>query len=168
MLPRNQRQEALSRAYAQTIAARAGVVSSKPDPDLGIDLCLRAVLQIGNVYQDAGVQLDVQLRSTTRAAETPAHIAYDIDVRTYDFLRTAPAMCPRILVLLVLPEDEADWLSQSVDELIVRRCAYWHSLRGAEPTTATSSRRIFIPREQVFSVEALQGFMGRLMKGEEP
>ena len=84
--------------YVQAVAARTGVVPSKPDPDLGIDLSLRAVRQDGNVYQDAGVLLDLQLRSTTRAAERPTQIAYDIDVRTYDFLRTAPPMCPRLLV----------------------------------------------------------------------
>jgi hypothetical protein len=167
MLPRNQRQEALSRAYVSAVAARAGVVASKPDPDLGIDLSLRSVRQVGNLFQDAGVLLDLQLRSTTRAAEGPAQVAYDIDVRTYDFLRTAPPMCPRLLVVLVLPDDEAEWLSQSVDELILRRCAYWYSLRGAAATTATSSVRLFIPREQVFSAEALQGFLRRLTEGGE-
>lgn len=165
MLPRNQRQEGLSRAYVLGVAAQAGVVASKPDPDLGIDLSLRSVRQDGNVYQDAGVLLDLQLRSTTRAAEGPTQVAYDIDVRTYNFLRAAPPMCPRLLVVLVLPEDEAEWLSQSVEELILRRCAYWHSLRGAAATTATSSVRLFIPREQVFSVEALQGFLRRLTEG---
>ena len=69
--------------------------------------------------------------------------------------------------MLVLPEEEADWVSQSVDELILRRCAYWFSLRGSEPTTATSSRRLFIPREQVFSVQALQDLLRRLTEGEE-
>ena len=123
---------------------------------------------IRDSYQDAGVQLDLQLRSTTRAAESPTQIAYDIDVRTYDFLRTAPPMCPRILVLLVLPEGEVEWLSQSIDELILRRCAYWLSLRGFEATTATSSVRLFIPREQVFSVDALHDLMRRLTQGDGP
>src|SRR5262249_44796315 len=120
MLPRNLRQEALSRAYVQAVAAHAGVLWSKPDPDLGIDLSLRAVRQEGNQYQDAGFQIDVQLRSTTRANVTATHIAYDLDARTHDYLRQTGLRNPRLLVVLVLPEDEAQWLSQSPDELVLR------------------------------------------------
>jgi hypothetical protein len=69
-------------------------------------------------------------------------------------------------VVLVLPEDEDLWLSQSHEELILRRCAYWLSLRGAEPTTARSSIRVPIPLAQVFSVPALQTMMNRLLRGE--
>src|SRR4051812_40158821 len=38
--------------------------------------------------------------------------------------------CPRLLVLLALPEKEQDWVMQSVEQLIVRRCAYGTSLAG--------------------------------------
>jgi hypothetical protein len=73
-----------------------------------------------------------------------------------------------LLVLLVLPEDEALWLSQSPEELVLRHCAYWASLVGAEPTTATSSVRIVIPRSQVFSVQAVQTLMNSLVQGGLP
>jgi len=52
--------------------------------------------------------------------------------------------------------------------LILRLCAYWLSLRGFEATTATSSVRLFIPREQVFSVDALHDLMRRLTQGDGP
>jgi hypothetical protein len=165
LLPSNLQQEWLSRAYVQAVAARAGVITSKPDPDLGIDLCLRAVRREANQYQDAGVQLDLQLRSTTRASVTDTEVRYDLDVRTYNYLRQASALCPRLLVVLVLPEDEALWLSQSPEELVLRHCAYWMSLVGAEPTPATSSVRITIPRSQAFSVQAVQMWMTRLLQG---
>ena len=76
--------------------------------------------------------------------------------------------CPRLLVLLVLPEDEADWLSQSPEQLILRRCAYWHSLVGSAPTTATSTVRITIPRENVFSVEAIRTLLANVREGDKP
>ena len=43
MLPRNQRQEALSRAYVRAVAARAGVLCTDTTQDFGIDLFFRAV-----------------------------------------------------------------------------------------------------------------------------
>jgi hypothetical protein len=165
LLPSNLQREALSRAYVHAVAARAGVITSRPDPDLGIDLCLRAVRVDGQHYKDAGVQIDLQLRSTTRALVSETEVRYDLDVRTYDFLREPPVGCPRLLVVLVLPEDEALWLSQSVEELVLRDCAYWRSLLGAAPTTATSSIRNTLERSQVFSVPAVQTLMGRLLQG---
>lgn len=150
--------EGLCRAYVQAIAARVGMLSSKPDPDFGIDLCLRAVQQDGTQYTDSGLQLDLQLRSTTRASITGDEIRYDLDVRTYNLLRQS-GMCPRILVVLVLPEDETQWLSQSPDEFVLRHCAYWFSLEGAAATSAAYSVRIGIPHSQIFSVQAVQDLL---------
>jgi hypothetical protein len=166
MMTRNHRQEALCRAYIQAVAARAGVGTSSHGFDYGVDMSLRAIQQHDNLFQDARVQLDLQLRSTTRANVTDTQVSYDLDARTYEYLRQRLPI-PCILVLLILPEDEEQWLSQSVEELIVRHCAYWISLEGAEPTTATSSIRITIPRTQV-SVEAVRAIMDRLVQGEEP
>lgn len=167
MLTRNHRQEALCRAYVQAVAVQAGVATSNLSFDYGIDLSLRAIQQRDNRYQDARVQVDLQLRSTIRANVSSTQVSYDLDARTYEYLRE-PSAIYCLLVVLVLPEEETQWLSQSVEELIVRHCAYWISLAGAEPRTATSSVRIAIPRAQVFSVDAVRSIMDRLCEGEEP
>ncbi|SRR6266511_4163874 len=162
MLPRNQRQEALSRAYVHAIAAQSGVVSSKPEPDFGIDLSLRFVAEVQNRHRDAGTQLDLQLKSTTRASVTDVAVKYDLEVDTYNDLRNDTCPIPRLLVVLVLPEDEAEWLTQSAEALTLRHCAYWMSLRGYPPTTATSTIRVTIPLANRFSVEAVQRLMQRV------
>jgi Domain of unknown function (DUF4365) len=167
VLTQNHRQEGLCRAYVHAVAALAGVSTSIPMPDYGIDLSIRWISQRETQRHDAGVQLDLQLRSTTRAIVSGTEVHFDLDVRTYQSLRTDPRI-PRILVVLVLPEDERLWLHQTIDELVVRHCAYWHSLRGAAPSTASSSVRIAIPRRQMFTVEALQTFLEGLLKGELP
>jgi hypothetical protein len=123
------RQEALCRAYVQAIAALAGIGTSLPVPDYGIDLSLRSITPKGTQREDAGVQLDLQLRSTTRANVSATEVRYDLDVRTYDLLRALPPV-PRVLGVLVLPEDESRWLSQSPEELVIRQAAYWFSLQG--------------------------------------
>jgi hypothetical protein len=168
MLPRNQQQEALSRAYVRAIAAQAGVVCSEPEQDFGIDLCFRAVRVRGKRYADTSGQFDAQVKSTTRANVTDSEVRYDLDVKNYDDLREPGDNCPRILVVLVLPEDEAQWLSQSVEELILRHCAYWISLEGYPPTTATTTVRITIPRSAVFSVEAVRGILDGLRERNNP
>jgi len=137
--------------------------------DFGIDLYLRAVTVEDGHYYDTGPQLDVQLKSTTRAQVRSAEVIHDLDVRAYNVLRQelVPGW-PRVLVLLVLPEDEALWLTQSVEELILRRCAYWVSLRGAEAVPAHTTTRIALPCQNVFSVEGLTEIFVRLKRGELP
>jgi hypothetical protein len=166
LLTRNHRQEALCRVYVQAVAALACVATSVPMPDYGVDLSLREVVQRGQRHLDGRLQLDLQLRSTTRAYLTETHVGHDLDVPTHDFLRERSPVCC-LLVVLVLPDDEALWLSQTIEELVVRHCAYWFSLRGADPARTTSSVRISIPRSQVFSVQAVQDMLNRLRQGGE-
>lgn len=156
MLPRNLRQEALSRAYVRAIAAQAGVICGNTEQDFGCDMVLREVEVHSQQYWDSGPQLDVQLKSTTWADVQKTEVVHDLEVRAYNLLRLETCTCPRILILLVLPEDETQWLTQSVEELILRRCAYWMSFRGSEPTTNQTTIRITVPRANVFSVEALR------------
>jgi hypothetical protein len=47
MLPTNQRQEALSRAYVRAVAAQAGVICGELGQDFGIDMFLRTVPVMG-------------------------------------------------------------------------------------------------------------------------
>ena len=67
MTTQQHRQAALCRAYVHAAAAQAGLLCSKPDPDYGIDLSLRMVEVRDRRYSDTSVQIDLQLRSTTRA-----------------------------------------------------------------------------------------------------
>lgn len=159
MLPRNVRQELFSLAYVRAVAARAGMVSALPDADFGFDLYLRELRPDTSGARDAGPQIDLQLKSTTQADIRESDIAYDLEARAYKLLRNDRVYNPRLLVLLVLPDDESLWLNQSEDRLLLRRCAYWHSLRGAPESAAQRSVRVFIPRANVFTVEALQQLM---------
>jgi Domain of unknown function (DUF4365) len=166
LLTRNHREEALCRAYVQAVAALAGLGTSVPTPDYGVDLSLRKIEQRGVRHLDGRLQLDLQLRSTTRANVRDSEVRYDLDVQTYEFLRElSPIRC--LLVVLLLPDDETLWLTQTLEELLIRECAYWFSLRGMGLTTATSSVRIAIPRVQVFSVQAVQAILNRLGQGGE-
>jgi hypothetical protein len=166
LLTRNHRQEALSRAYVQAVAACAGLGLSRPDLDYGIDLSLHAIVARGRRRVDAGSVLDVQIKSTARAVFDETSLAYDLETKTYDDLRATDARRIRILVLVVLPDDEAEWLSQTEEELTIRGQAYWLSLRGAPARAAKKTVRIRIPRSNVFSVPAVRELLDRLDRGE--
>ncbi len=168
MMTREHRQEALCRAYVQAVAAQAGVTWSKPDPDYGIDLSLRLVSPVEGRRRDVGAQIDLQLKSTTRAIVSETEVICDLDVDTYNDLRDVDRPTFLVLVLFVMPADEALWLSQASEQLCLRHCAYWISLRGLPPTTATSSIRITIPRTNIFSVEALTHLLRQARERKQP
>ena len=168
MLIRSHRQEALSRAYIQAIAVRCGLSCSFRAFDYGIDVTVHLIQQRRNRYFETGFNLDIQAKSPFRATVTDENVLYDVEVKSYNDLRDPEVGTPRILVLLVQPEAETTWTEMTEEQLMLRRCAYWLSLRGQPLTKNANTIRVSIPRANWFSVEALQGIMERLRNGEDP
>jgi hypothetical protein len=158
MMTREDRQEALSLAYVHAVAAAAGVTHSARLKDYGIDLTLHEVIGEPGLYVESGRAIEIQLKSTTAAIETRATVSYDLSVRAYDILR-AETKQTRLLVLLVLAEDEAEWLVQTGTKAELRRGLFWMSLRGRPAVPNRSSVRIQIPRRQVFTATAVREIM---------
>jgi hypothetical protein len=168
VITRNHRQESLSRAYVQAVAARAGVVCSVPELDYGVDCTLRAVDEADG-FVDAGVLLDLQVKATTGAATTdPAAVGFDLRVAEYDRLRRTDVPVPRVLVVLELPADEAAWLAQTPVELILRHAAFWVSLRGMPAVTVTTTTRVKLPRANLFTPAAVTDLLARIRTGGVP
>ena len=164
MITTAHRMESLSRAYLQAVAAQAGLNYCVYTYDYGTDLSLAEVVEVDGRYVDTGQQVDIQLKSTTRVIESDTEMRYDLDVRAYDYLR-AERHNPRLLVLLILPAAEPDWIAQSSEELAIRRCAYWLDLRGSPAVEATSSVRVSIPRGNVLTAATLQRLIRRATPG---
>jgi hypothetical protein len=167
-MTRNLRQEALCRAFIHAIAARAGMSVSLPNADFGIDMTLSDIINLNGHFLESGTKIDVQAKSVVQREGVIDSVRYDLDIRAYNALRLTSVAVPRILVVLVLPQDERDWSSQSEDELVLRRCAYWLSLKARPPVANRRSIRVTIPRRNVFSAAGLHGMIDRLKRGEEP
>ncbi|MBW4613251.1 MAG: DUF4365 domain-containing protein [Desmonostoc vinosum HA7617-LM4] len=48
----------------------------------------------------------------------------------------------------------------------MKRCAYWVSICGQPPTENQSTVTVYLPRQNIFSVEVLQALMQRIARGE--
>ncbi len=156
----------MCRAYVQAIAGRCGLSCSFRDFDYGIDVTLHDIRRRGHRHMESGFNLDIQAKSTTTRSLTATGVVYDLDVKNYDDLRDPQVGCPRILVLLVLPEDENEWTEQSEDHLLVRHAGYWLSLNGWGPTANQKTVRVALPRANLFSVQALESLMAKVRRGE--
>jgi hypothetical protein len=159
LMTSNDREDALSRTYVAAVAAGAGYITAEQNFDRdGVDLQIRA----GGSMRPS---LDIQLKATINLGEaTNEQYRYPLKRRNYDLLRDQ-AMVPRILVLLSLPSVEAEWLSVSPDQLILRRCAYWVSLAGFPETTNTANVTISVHSNNRFDIDGLKALMERARSG---
>jgi len=144
----NDIKERLSIAYVTAVAARAGCQISKLDVDKqSIDAIVKPI-------SGAKLQIDLQLKATSRSVLTGPDVVIDLPIKNYDDLRDTVTTAPHYLVVLALPDDPQTWLSLSDSELILRGCAYWESLVGKPRSENKTSQRIRFP-------QVLQGLMVR-------
>ncbi len=159
LLTANDREEELSRAYVQAVAAMAGYMTAefRPDRD-GTDMQIRAT---GSMRPS----LDIQLKATINLGPAKdGKFHYALKRRNYDLLRE-PTMVPNIVVLLALPKDKAEWLVVTPAQLVMRRCAYWASLKGFPETQNKDTVTILLEDEKRFDVDGLKALMERARTG---
>jgi Domain of unknown function (DUF4365) len=172
-LSRENIESELSYAYLHAVAARAGVgckVSSRHDDNTGVDAELTGWGPFPNQGYRQEVDIKVQLKATIKSpAVVGSNFSYSLSgINRYDDLRTDTVSTPRILVVLFLPSDEKEWLAHSEDALTLRKCAYWVSLRGANPSSNNTAQTIYLPRNQTFDPDALMLMMSRISNNDIP
>jgi len=63
---------------------------------------------------------------------------------------------------MLIPESPSEWIKQSEDKLCMQRCAYWINLRSEPPSQNTESVTVYIPRINLFTVDALKAMMQQI------
>lgn len=160
------RMEQFSRAYVKAVAsvAECSVDWSTVDND-SVDGTLKRRTRSGTVRSP---HLDIQLKATYTNCLTPTHVVYPLPIKNYDELRTVNLLVPRILIVVVLPDDFSNWTNHNEQELALRKCGYWMSLRGEPATNNATSKTVHLSRQQVFDVIGLDAIFNRLESGGLP
>lgn len=163
----------LSYAYLHAVASRAGVgckVSTRLDDSAGIDAELTGWGPFPNGGYLHEIDVKVQLKATIKPPTGEGdYLSYSLKkIERYDDLRTETIATPRILVVLFLPQDKTHWLSLDEDALILRKCAYWVSLRGAKPSSNQTAQTVYLPKSQRFDPDGLIELMAQLSRKEIP
>jgi len=171
-LSNNDIEAELSYAYLHAVASRAGVgckIGSRHDDNAGIDAELTGWGPFTGYREE--IDIKVQLKATVRPkAESQAgYWTYSLaGIHRYNDLRSETISTPRILVVLFLPENAAEWLSLDDNALTLRECAYWVSLRGAKQSSNISAQTVFIPKHQRFDPNGLHNLMDKLSSNQIP
>ena len=162
----------LSYAYLHAVAARAGFgckVGSRIDDGASVDAFVRVNERMAADSVIWNFDFEVQLKATKQALiEINGRYSYFFQgIKRYDKLRDPGSPLPKLLIVLLLPDDPAQWLTLDENSLISRRCAYWVSLEGAPASDNDTGKTIAIPRSQLLTVEALRDVALRLSRQED-
>jgi hypothetical protein len=163
----SQRKEQFSVAYLSVVVTTAGYNLYQPRVDhdsVDWEITARRSEELAR-----RPRIDVQLKCTQRAEPfADEAIRFPVKRKNYEDLRDDLVMVPRILVVVLVPRQLRDWLHHSEEELALRHCGYWVSLRGLPSTPNRQTVTVPVPRSQQFTVEALQQMMKRINDGGLP
>ena len=162
----------LSYAYLHAVAAKAGMScrdGNRHEDNNGVDAQLTAWLPPVDVNILTEVDIKIQLKATIAdPGDDGTNFLYRLTgANRYNDLRSETIGIARVLVVLFLPKNVVEWLDHKPEQLVLRRCAYWQSLRGA-PQIESDSAVIKLPKTQHFSPEGLTQLVGRLARRDFP
>ncbi|MDF5708744.1 MAG: DUF4365 domain-containing protein [Nostoc sp. S4] len=159
--------EEFSYAYINAVASAAGYsfqIAPRPLDLVGVDVTITGIATPGSRRR---TRIDLQVKCTSQQLLDNDFVKFPLLIKNYDELRNDnPDDDPLLLVVVLIPDLQEDWLQQSETELCLKRCAYWVSIRGQPPTENQSTVTVYLPRQNIFSVEVLQALMQRIARGE--
>lgn len=161
----NQQKEELSKAYLSAVAAAAGFAIGNWSQDQGcVDASIKSASAVGAGHLLGG-SIDVQMKASARQDILfQEHVTWTLSKGHYDNLRAARTS-PLILMVLVLPEEVAEWVHQEDEHLLLRHCAYWLSLTGRPPLVGQDNITVRLPRTQRFSPSSLRMMLEQASAG---
>ena len=150
----NTRKSRFSLSYIEAVASYAGFQVEEVKVDLdSVDGTLKA---------DFGMRprIEFQAKATARDVVRDSHVHFPISVKNYNDLRIE-TINPRILIVLVMPEEVDGWVNQTDEELCLRHCAYWMSLTGELATPNIDNVTVRVPLGNMFDSDQLTAMMQR-------
>ena len=163
MMHLDQQKEQFSKAFVQAVATIAGYGTYQPAvDDDSVDLGVAARSSANTPRRP---RLELQLKCTHVDEGGVEFLAYDLKLKNYEDLR-ADTIVPRILVVVLVPQDVNSWMEITDQEVCLRHCAYWLSLKDLPATSNAYKVRMQIPRAAKFTPQELQGLMVKINNGE--
>lgn len=159
--------ECLSGHFTGIIANSRGYRIDNGDLDYGVDFQVKRTVVMNIRDKPRYIQdsryIDLQLKCTTENGVfvDEACIKYDLEVKNYNDLvhRRAEGIVPLILILVVLPSDQNEWVNIDDNGVLLRRSAYWFRPNGDdEYSENVSTKRVSIPYSNKLDLNCFDNF----------
>lgn len=160
-----QKQEQFSIAYISALAATLGFNPGTFNvDDDSIDISFKSKGYSGKVRRNP--QIDIQLKCTKAKPNTNGILPFALPVKNYNDLRDEYQNNPTYLVVLIVPENENDWIENRKNDMLLRNKAYWFSLRNMPETDNDSTVTIHIPTKNVLTSDSFKKLMDYASEGK--
>lgn len=114
--------------------------------------------------------LRIQLKSTyspSMYTEKDDVITYSLKVKNYNDL-CRKATTPIILGLLILPEDDSEWVQCNLEELLIKGRMYWADFSSSHESTNKNTVTVSIPKTNIVNQDFLLEALSKIAKDEWP
>lgn len=142
--------ERYSRAWVIAAAAAADFTYEiVADDERGVDMTVHNSEQV----------LDFQLKATSNPLVQDGCLIHDLDVRTYNLLRSRQRAGFGVLAVVVVAGETGEWLELDDDGTKLSRSAYYLPLLGMADTTNQATVRLKIPMTNRLDADAMKRLM---------
>jgi hypothetical protein len=153
-------QEQLSLAVLHATCAKAGFafkISGRIQDNWGWDAEADVLERLHPESVLSDFKLKFQLKATRQQLTFAQNrYSFPMEVALYDRLRKVAGYdAPTYLVVFQMPAEENDWMHSTPEQLILRRCLRWISLRGAVPVSQESIT-VYLPDSHLLTPQALR------------
>ena len=161
--------ELISKAYVNALAACVSMSIATSSLDYGLDGTFKDIEYDPQTkeYGETGFGIDFQLKSTVNALPKNGVIKYSLEVKNYRKLIKTHVGTPRILIVYSMPRENDLWITVNPEETLLRKCAWWCSLKGYPEVNNKERVVVDIPLSQQLTPEVLLSLMKKVKEGAE-
>jgi len=154
----NQHQGLFGESFVRVLASAAGLVVARAELD--VDGCDFTISHKGIRGATRHPKIDVQVKSWShrRSSQRDGHWKYRMQARHFNELAGMDFALPRFLVLVIVPDDCADYATTHHDVVELKHAAYWLSLQDRQPVSGAPDSKVpvDVPVGNLLTVDALR------------
>lgn len=157
----NQHQGLFGESFVRVLASAAGLIVARAELDVtGDDFTISHKGMLGSTRHP---KVDVQVKSWSRrrAVWEGGHWKYQMRARHFNELAGRNFALPRFLVLVIVPDDSADYAITRADTVELKHAAYWLSLQDHQQvhTAPDTKVAVDVPGTNLLTVDSLRALL---------
>lgn len=142
--------ERFSRAWVIAAAAAADFTYEiVADDERGVDMTVHSPEHT----------IDFQLKATSNPVVQDGYLVHDLDVRTYNLLRSEQRSAYGVLAVIIVGDDTATWHVMDGTGTSLTRAAYYLPLFGMPATPNEATIRLKVPMSNFLTADAMNNLM---------
>lgn len=162
--------EDISISYISALCAYAGIAYEiiRHDDDSTDGLLMKRIQLDNGIRFDSQVRIQLKCTSSnSQYTDNGEDITYKLKVKNYNDL-CIQSTTPIILGLLVLPEEDSQWIKWSSEELLMKGCMYWAEFSNKCESNNKGTVNVKISKTNVVNANTLLDMLSKIAKEEWP